>query len=63
MLAILNVLPAWSRTEEMRAYLVADGGQVLGYYNVDREKERKNPVVLDKNWKYQCDLSIFNIYN
>lgn len=47
MLAILNALPAQSRTEEMRAYLVADGGQVLGYYNVDREKERKNPVVLD----------------
>lgn len=28
-----------------------------------REKTKVNPVLLDWNWRYQCELRIVNIYN
>lgn len=45
-------------------YIENDGNQVSHgqtNYNMERQKSRINPIILDWNWLYQCELIIFNI--
>lgn len=30
--------------------------------NKERKKTRMNPLVLDENWRYWCELIVFNAY-